>query len=70
MSTTELDRAIALTDDAADRIGDAESIVAGIQELVERVNAGRINRDDRTDIGGDLLAALERLNNYAVQVLG
>lgn len=68
-TTTELDRAIGLVDDATDRIDDAETVIAAIRELTERINAGNINRDDRTDIGGDLLAACERLSAYAIAVL-
>src|SRR5437764_5474481 len=44
-TTTELDRALSLTDDAASRIDDAETVIAAIRELTERIKAGNINRD-------------------------
>jgi len=64
-----VDRALALADDADDRIGDAEALIAAIRELTERINAGHIDSHERADIGGDMLANLDRLNAYAIRVL-
>lgn len=68
--TTDTDRALPLLDSATARVEDAETIAAGIRELVQLVNAGLVSADARADLGGDLLAAAERLSAYAVAVIG
>lgn len=68
--TTNTDRALALLDDAGDRIDDAETVLITIRELVERINSGLIDADSRADLGGDILAAAERLAAYGVTVIG
>ena len=69
-TTTELDQALGLVEDADQILDIAETYTSAVRELVERINAGRIDRDARTDLGGDLITLAEALTAYAVQVLG
>lgn len=66
---TELDRALPLLDTAEDVADDAEAFVAGIRELQQRVNAGKITAEERAELGGDLVAIAETLMGYALAVL-
>jgi len=65
-----VDRALALADDADDIIGDLESTIAAVRELQQRINAGKITPADRADLGGDMIANLERASAYAIRVNG
>lgn len=68
-TTTDLDRALPLVEDADDLALDAETFAAAVREIKQRVNAGIITRDDRTEIGGELLALAESFMGYALAVL-
>lgn len=67
-TTTDLDRALPLVDDAAEIARTAETYAAAVHEIEQRVNAGRITAAERADLGGDLLALAEVLMNYALRV--
>jgi hypothetical protein len=63
-----LTSSLPLADDAPEVCADLRMYVAGVRELVQRINAGAITSADRADIGGDLLAIAERLTEYAIRV--
>lgn len=65
----EIDSALGLADEADEIAATAETFQAAVREIEQRINAGKISRDERTDLGGDLLALAETLTNYALRVL-
>lgn len=68
-SVDVLFQSLDLLDDADEMTSDAETLAAAIRELEQRVASGRITRDDRTDLGGDMLALAESLTAFALRVL-